>query len=176
MSEIKSGEKLYHYCQVNLHTKSWIQSLKNERIRNINNWIESCSPIGRNEYYLEKIEKNYLSPVDELAFLLESKCAEHVIFDTVYYAANQIFKDIARELNEMFYECSYNAVFCANKRKETAFFFGSQSLAQDLLFSEEGIFMKLGYDVLVDFMDRSKYSTLSELSNYLESKGFNLFA
>ncbi len=36
--------------------------------------------------------------------------------------------------------------------------------------------MTVGYDVLVDFIDRSNYSTLSELSNYLESKGLYLFS
>ena len=173
---MKSGEELYYYCKANQQTKRWIREFENERIQEINYWIENFSPVGRNGYYLRKIENNYLTPVDELAFLLENKCSERVTFDTVYYAANRIFAYVAEELERMFSVPSYYVMLCTNKRRETAFFVGPQSLSRDLLFSEEGIFMTVGYDVLVDFIDRSNYSTLSELSNYLESKGLYLFS
>ncbi len=51
-------------------------------------------------YHLEKLEKNYLTPIDELSLLLENECSEAVIFNTVYYAANRIFKDIVEELDK----------------------------------------------------------------------------
>lgn len=35
--------------------------------------------------------------------------------------------------------------------------------------------MTVGYDVLVDLLDRANYSTLYELSNYLESMGVTYF-
>lgn len=104
-----------------MHTKCWIQELKNERIRDINVWLESCSSIGMGGYHLEKLEKNYLTPIDELALLLENKCSEAVIFNTVYYAVNRIFRDIAEELYKVFSVPSYYVAFCANERKETVF-------------------------------------------------------
>lgn len=175
MSNIKSGEELYHYCKANLHTKRWIQELENEQIRAMNYWLENFSPVGRNGYYLKKLERNYLTPIDNLALLLENRCREEITFDTVYYAANRVFKDIARQLEQLIFSLPYYVIFCANKRKETIFFVGPQTLPKEILWGETGIFMTLGYDVLVDFIDRANYSTLSELIEYLESKGYGPF-
>lgn len=172
MSKVKSGDELYRYCYAKMHTKNWIQELKNEGIRAINYGLENFSPVGQNGYYLEKIEMNCLTPIDKLWLILEDQCHESVTFDTVYYAANRVFKDISQELERMFSVPSYYVMFCANKRKETVFFFGPWGLDKGLLFSDEGIFMTLGYDILIDFLDRANQSSLSELCDYLESMGF----
>ena len=175
MSKIKSEEELYYYCKANLHTKRWIQELANEQIREMNYWLENFSPVERNGYYLKKLERNYLTPIDTLKLLLENKCREEITFNTVYYAANRIFMDIARALEQMIFPCPYYVILHANARKETIFFVGPQILPKEMFFGETGIFMTLGYDVLVDFIDRLNHSTLSELIEYLENKGYNLF-
>lgn len=174
MSEIKSKKQLYLYCTKNKYTIDWGLKLADKLFKKMQIWLKNSSPIGRNGYYLEKIARdNYLNLIDDLGFLLEDKCSETVTFDTVYYAANRIFRDIAKELESVLSVPSYYVVLCANEHRETVFFVGPREvLPQDMLFSEKGIFMTLGYDVLVDFIDRANNSSESELFGYLKSKGF----
>lgn len=172
---MKSQQQLYHYCkETNNRTKNWIRAIENGRIADMETWQNSAASYGDGAYQVAKIERGYLGPADELWGILKQDCNEEVYIDDVRVVTDRIFRDMSSRLTALLGKPSHHVVMRVNSNGEGLFFIGPRSLPFDILFSDEGVFMTVGYDVLKGFLDRADTCSFPELYRYLSSNGFQI--
>lgn len=168
---MKTQEQLYRYCiQSNLHTRRWMQSLTDACCKEISIWKNSAASSSAISYSSKKLE----TAADELYLILTEKCGEQTFILDVYAVADRILKDVAKNLSLQLQSSCHRIVMRVNSSGEGIFFIGPCSLPYDILFSNEGIFMRAGYDLLIGFLEQSGRCTMQELYLYLKNHGLDL--
>lgn len=174
---MKTLEELYVYCvRTNIRTKNWIASMEMRARSALAEWPNSAEYYIESGYSLRKLNSHHtLGPAGDLWRILVNECHEEARYVDVCLIADRILQDIGWKLSREVQRYSDYIVYRVNNRGEVLLFIGPHFSFKDLLFSNDGIFMKAGYDVLVEFLRMANEGyTMQEVAQYLSRSGFQI--
>lgn len=168
---MRTCEELYEYCTKNTHTKNWIWSVKNTVVQDCERWVGDPSSQGPGAYCCMKLGANLPLGIAGDMWALLGKCAEKADFEDVCVITDWILQDIGKELAEHYRRPHYFIMMRVNSKGEGIFFWGPQTLEKDILWGDDGVFMKGGYDVLRGCLRPENTSSVENLLKYLKNEG-----